>query len=643
MKELLFKKLLAVVVLLSSLWGSNMAAAKNASAVANDGYVVYVDNQTSWNEIALYMWGEVNDLVGGWPGMLPTGNETINGVSYTCFALGSTCNGKTENLIFNNNNKGTQLKDFNFTINRDLYLRATDSGVEEIEPNASPIEYNDNDYVSAINSQTYGNGQQVIYEMNVGMFTTEGTLVAAQQKLEGLKKLGIDIVWLMPIYPRDGSLNSPYAAIDFKKVNPSYGTVTDLKNFVAAAHALGMKVWLDWVPNHTSTIATWVTTHPEYYKKSNGSMIHPNGYGDVYQLDYTNSGLVAAMNDCLKFWIDEADIDGYRCDYISSPDIPVSYWQSTIPMLKSYKAGKKIVMLGESDFTDSNNARLKEAGFDYDYAWGFQSKLIGYGSGNTYVAPLRRYAEDLISDSKSMNVSRMLYLTNHDQNWNETAKTLTAKYGDNRYLLTVYASTIWGMPLIYNGQEIGGNQALNYFTDTKIDWSKSDGKMRNTLRTLAAIKHTQKALFDAATPSENADVNFLTTNNNQVLAYKRTHGDSEVLVILNAAATAQQVTLSGLAGTYSLWLDSETIAKGVSRHNENFNGTLSKEVEGKGYLVYVKGHFSEEEIATGFRMVKNERQLSADNSYYNLSGQKVSFLSNGILIHQGRKYIVRNK
>ncbi len=500
-----------------------------------------------------------------------------------------------------------------------------------------------NDYVSAINTQTYGAGQQVIYEMNVGMFTAEGTFAAAQQKLESLKKLGIDIVWLMPIYPRDGSLNSPYAAIDFKKVNPSYGTVADLKNFVAAAHELGMKVWLDWVPNHTSTIATWVTTHPEYYKKSNGAMIHPSNYYDVYQLDYTNSGLVDAMNDCLKYWIDEADIDGYRCDYISSPDIPVSYWQSIIPMLKSYKAGKEITMLGESDFTDANNARLKVAGFDYDYAWGFQSKLVGYGANNTYANPLKLYAQNLVDASKDMNVSRMLYLTNHDQNWNETAKTLTAKYGQNRYLLTVYVSTIWGMPLIYNGQEIGGNQALDYFADTKIDWSKSDDKMYNTLRTLAAIKHTQKALFDSSTPSENADVNFLTTNNNQVLAYKRTNGDSEVLVILNTATTAQTVSLSGLTGTYSLWLDSETIAKGVSRHNENFTGTLSKKVEGKGYLVYVKGNFSEEEISTGIHEIRNNLQVNNDQRYYNLSGQIVQNLGGGILIHQGRKYIANSK
>lgn len=499
------------------------------------------------------------------------------------------------------------------------------------------------DYVSVINAKTYGSGHQVIYEMNVGSFSAEGTFVAAQQKLSQLKMVGIDIIWLMPVYPRDGGLNSPYAAVDFKQVNPSYGTIADFKNFVAAAHRLGMKVWLDWVPNHTATIATWVKTHPEYYKKSNGVMVHPNNYGDVYQLDYTNPALVEAMNDCLKFWIDQVDIDGYRCDYISSPEIPASYWTSTIPMLKSYKAGKEIVMLGESDFTDKNNERLKTVGFDYDYAWGFQTKLAGYGANNTYANPLKIYAQNLIKDSKTMNVSRMVYLTNHDQNWNEKAKTLSAKYGNNRYLLTVYVSTIWGMSLVYNGQEIGGDQALSYFTDTKIDWSAVDYKMYNTIRTLSAIKHTQQALFDSSVPAENADVSFLTTNDSQVLAYKRVAGNSEVLVVLNTAATAKKVSLSGIQGEYSLWLDSETIERGVSRRSETFDGTFSKKLSAKGYLVYVKGHFSEEDISSGIIPVQTTSKVDTDMRYYNLNGMEVDALSaNGILIHHGRKFIAKN-
>ena len=110
------------------------------------------------------------------------------------------------------------------------------------------------DYVDDINNATEKReaGHQVIYEMNIGMFTQAGTFAAAQTRLPELKQFGVDIVWLMPIYER-GSSNSPYAAKNFKKVNPKYGTIADLKAFVAAAHTLNMEVWLDWVPNHTAT------------------------------------------------------------------------------------------------------------------------------------------------------------------------------------------------------------------------------------------------------------------------------------------------------------------------------------------------------------------------------------------------------
>lgn len=451
------------------------------------------------------------------------------------------------------------------------------------------------DYVDDINSATAKNevGHQVIYQMNVGSFSAEGTFVAAQQRLGELKTLGVDIVWLMPIYPRGGGINSPYAATNFQQTNPSYGTIADLKNFVTRAHELNMEVWLDWVPNHTATNADWVTTHPEYYAKNGGQMIHPNNYNDVWQLDYTNTNLVNAMNDCLKFWIDQADIDGYRCDYISSPYIPETYWQAAIPMIKSYKTGKKITFLGEADIAQHDNAaKLKTVGFDYDYAWAYQTTLLNYGPSGVYAAPLRTNAKNMLDASKTVSFKRMLYLTNHDQNWNENKKTLTEKYGNNRYPLTVLAYTIYGMPLIYNSQEVGGNQALNYFQDTKIDWTAKDDKMLNTIRTLTALKHAVPALSDDAT------VNLITVSGNtNALALTRKSGDSEVLVVMNMANSAGSATITGLtAGAWSLWLTSETIAQGTSRKQETFGTSKTISLEAKGYRVYVKGTYSEEDI-----------------------------------------------
>lgn len=462
-----------------------------------------------------------------------------------------------------------------------------------------PLQVLATDYVDAINSAAAKNetGHQVIYEMNVGSFTAEGTLAAAQQKLGELKTLGIDIVWLMPIYPRGGGINSPYAPTNYQQVNPAYGTVSDLKAFVAAAHDLHMQVWLDWVPNHTATDADWVSTHPEYYGwNGQQEFRHPNNYGDVWQLNYYKPELVTAMNNALKFWIDEADIDGYRCDYISSPQIPASYWTDAIQLIKNYKTGKTITFLGEADIAQGNSnteKQLKAVGFDYDYAWGYQSSLVNYGSTGVYASTLKSNATTMLNAASSVSFSRMLYLTNHDQNWNESKKTLTEKYGANRYPLTVLAYTLYGMPLIYNGQETGGNQALNYFEDTKINWNTKDAKMLNTIRTLTALKHAVPALGDRV------GVNWVTLSpaNANVLAYTRKTGDSEILVVLNMSTAATTATLTGLsAGAWSLWLDSETIRQGTSRQQQTFSATQNITLDAKGYRVYVRGTYSEEAL-----------------------------------------------
>ena len=291
-----------------------------------------------------------------------------------------------------------------------------------------------NDIETVTYPEATGNNY-VIYELNVGSFTKEGTFNAAAARLQDLKNLGVDIVWLMPIYPRGGGINSPYAATDFQATNPKYGTIDDLKALVEAAHKIDLQVWLDWVPNHTATDAKWVSSNPEFYKKKNGSMIHPNNYGDVFQLDYTNPDLAKAMTDCLKFWIDQADIDGYRCDYVSSPEIPATYWASAIPEVKNHKPGKTITFLAEGDLTDSNNRRLVSTGFEYDYAWGFQEsglyKTVGKGiSGSS----LQKVCENMLAASDAIKpVKRMIYLTNHDQNYNDGGHLISDIYGENVY------------------------------------------------------------------------------------------------------------------------------------------------------------------------------------------------------------------
>ena len=435
------------------------------------------------------------------------------------------------------------------------------------------------DAFSVDNTKPVSLENRIIYQMNIGAFTPEGTFKAAQGQLARLDTLGVDILWLMPIYPRGATMHSPYAVMDYKAVNPSYGTVADVKEFVKAAHELGMKVWLDWVPNHAAVENPWVKEHPENFTRdAKGQMIHPHGWGDVFELNYQEKGLVDAMNDALHFWISECDVDGFRCDYVSSPTIPVAYWQNIIADLKSQ--GKIIEMLSETDISNSNNQRIDSCGFDYDYAWDFQSDLAyHFGSEGTQADSLKAICEKFLKASQAIKNRRMVYLTNHDQNFNDGGHTLKDFYGDNRYLLTVLEFTFYGMPLIYNGQEIGDPDTLNYFTDSKVKWNRVDVKMKDLVRVLAALHHTQSDL------AADAPVEFLATDNPQVLAYTR----GTVTVVLNLGTEEAQVKTTGMEkGTYAKWLDSKTILHGPSVTTVDCNGASPIALEAKGFEVYIK-------------------------------------------------------
>ena len=429
-------------------------------------------------------------------------------------------------------------------------------------------------------TQPLSDANRVIYQMNVGAFTAEGTFQSAQQGLDRLDTLGVDILWLMPIYPRGATMHSPYASMNFRDVNPDYGTVADLKAFVSRAHELGMKVWLDWVPNHVAVENPWVTSHPEYFTKDDkGQMIHPHGWGDVYELNYQCEGLVNEMNEALKFWVDSCDVDGFRCDYVSSPTIPVSYWQNIIAELKSKSSKRPVEFLSETDITNSENIRIDSCGFDYDYAWDFQGTLAWKFKNSTSADSLKAICERFLAASAKVKNRRMVYLTNHDQNYNDGGHTLKDFYGDNRYALTVLDFTFYGMPLIYQGQEIGDPDTLNYFTDAKVKWDKVDRKMLNTVRTLIALHHQQPSLAAAAA------VEFLPTNNASVLAWRR----GNVVAVVNLAETDVKVLVDGLdEGDYDQWLNSQTIAIAPACTSVSLASSEPIALEAKGYAVYVK-------------------------------------------------------
>ena len=392
----------------------------------------------------------------------------------------------------------------------------------------------------------------VIYEANLRQGTAERNLKGLQKRLPQLKDLGVDIVWLMPIHPiselnRKGTLGSYYAVKDYKGVNPEFGTMEDFKEFVRTAHSLGMKVILDEVCNHTGCDNAWVTENPDYYAKNEkGEMYGPFDWTDTYKLNYENPETVKAMADALKFWITEADIDGYRCDVAG--EVPTFFWEAVIPELNAIKP---IFMLAEASKPELLNS------FNADYAWPMKdlfNDIAATQGVNTYaiehkqnrqaataadiVKLLQRQEKEYPKGSIHMNM-----VTNHDLNsWEGTE---FERYGQGLGAFVVLSYTLPGMPMIYTGQEVGFNHPFEFFELDSVQPDYTPNQLTSFYEMLNALKHNHSAL-NASGQLDSMTVWNTTTPD--VLAFTRSdaQGD-EVTVLVNLSAKDNMVTFTDQA------------------------------------------------------------------------------------------------
>lgn len=383
---------------------------------------------------------------------------------------------------------------------------------------------------------------RVIYEVFVRNFSDEGNLKGVERQIPRLKELGVDVIWLMPIYTpgvegRWGTYSSPYAVRDYKGIDPDYGTADDLRSLVSAIHQNGMEIWLDWVANHTSKDNVWVYSHPEYY---GNNFYSPNGWNDVYQLDFSCKAMHDAMIDAMQYWVSEFDIDGFRCDYASGPSD--EFWnKATSRVLKN---GKRVAWLAEDD---SKPELVANGWFDYNYAWYFHDRLLDFARGAN-VNTLANECANLHNEQAYYGRSRIVYLTNHDvvQDKGGTEDRNFHKY---LYPLTVLEFTVYGMPLIYNGQEIQySSGAVSLAEKTPIDWSNPETRMTELIKTLCRLKHTQRALDTGATGS--TLVNHKASDSN-VYVYERRNGDESLVVMLNFGDNATTFTVTGQLPGYT--------------------------------------------------------------------------------------------
>jgi alpha-amylase len=379
-----------------------------------------------------------------------------------------------------------------------------------------------------------------LYEVNVRQYTPEGTFEAFSRHLPRLREMGVETLWFMPVTPisvegRQGSLGSYYACSDYTATSPEFGTIDDFRILTEQAHALGMKVIIDWVANHTGHDHIWTKTNPGFYKRNAEGRFYDNhGWADVYDLNYYDAAMRRAMIEAMQFWVRECNIDGFRCDMAHL--VPLDFWKQARPELDKIKP---LFWLAETE--DYHYLEV----FDCCYAWRWMHQTLRFCKGEADISSLKNLLDTYVKEFPA-DTYQLFFTANHDENsWNGTEYE---KYGPAARNLAVF-SCLWdGLPLIYSGQELPNTKRLKFFDKDIIEW-KDKPQLHTFYQRLLKLRASHPAIVAA---HESRPVFIPTSNDQYVLAFMRQQGSRELIVLLNLSPNQLFIQLpDGYAhGTY---------------------------------------------------------------------------------------------
>ena len=414
----------------------------------------------------------------------------------------------------------------------------------------------------------------VIYEANIRQYSPEGTFAEFTKDIPVIKELGVKIIWVMPINPisevrrkatgdkfttdipdekeREKYLGSYYAVSDYKAVNPEFGNLEDFKNLVKTAHENGIYVILDWVPNHTGWDHPWITEHPDFYTHNEKGEItdplNPDtgeswGWTDTADLNYDNPEMRKAMISDMKYWIETADIDGFRCDVASA--VPTDFWEKATSELRKQKS---IFMLAEAEKPELMKGTED---FDMQYGWEMLHIMNDISKGEKTVKAIDDYMIKMDTVLEKDDID-MYFITNHDENsWSGTANE---RYGNSKKAFTTLIYALPGMPLIYSGQEYDLDHRLKFFEKDSIP--KVKGPYFEFLKELGALKNNNVALNGG---KDKAGYKRLSTSDDMhILAFEREKDGNKLLYIANLSNEPIQATVD-YSGAFTDYFSGESI------------------------------------------------------------------------------------
>lgn len=401
-----------------------------------------------------------------------------------------------------------------------LFIFCCNSIIMEAQPNRNRLPYEHPDWSLQSN----------MYEVNLRQFSDQGNFSEFSNSLPRLKEMGIEILCFMPVTPigmrgrkmSEHEMGNHYAVNNYQETNPEYGSMTDFNKLVEVAHQRGFKVIIDWVANQTAIDHPWVKEHPEYYLKSaSGEFVSPPEWTDVYKLDYSHSALWNAMGNSMLFWIDESDVDGFRCHV--AEDLHPDFWKEAIGKLKKKK---NVFMIAEG-----NKPWLHEVGFDVTYDWDLMKNMEKLYKGEMNVKLFSTQIQDNLNKFQH-DAMRLMFTSNQNENsWNGTE---FEKYGEAYPCFAVLTHTMsHSIPMIYNGQESANKKRLKFFVKDPIEWKNYE--LSDFYGRLLKLRKNNPCL------SVNAACDFIQIRKNKnIFAYCRSNGQKKLLVVLNLSKKSQK-------------------------------------------------------------------------------------------------------
>ena len=380
----------------------------------------------------------------------------------------------------------------------------------------------------------------VMYEVNIKTFPN-ANFAGVESRLDSIKALGVNVIWLMPIYPigmGNKEVGSPYSVQNYEGVNSAFGTLDDLRNLVTQAHTLGMAVILDWEANGTSWDNAWITSNPSWYIQSGGTIQQLATYTDVAALNFSNPTMRLALIKAKKYWVFTANVDGYRCDFADNP--PSDFWTQALDTLNTITT-HKLIYLAEG----TASAEIS-SGFQLDYAFNYYGSIKSLFAGTSTPGSLFATNSTEIGSIPASG-TKLRYITNHDDASSD-GSTIT-EYGGKQGALAAFAivSYMGGVPLIYSSQEVGYPNPINFFNNVAVDYTANPDMV-------AAYK--QILGFRAA--HEAIKTGILTQYNDaNIVAFEKTSGIDDVLVLVNTKNAAETFSVpAALQGT--TWVNGYT-------------------------------------------------------------------------------------